>query len=387
MTATPVKAATPAKAPVPTAPMDAETLRILAGKTGPCVTLLIPASRPGTLGGYRHTVMTELLKSAKAKLHAHKWCDESEDLLVPVREFAATVEPEGGPLAVFSSAGFFHVAEVAAISVPMTVVANHFYLAPLVESVFEPTDFHILALNRKALRLVHFLRGRCSEVPLPASVPANEESFDPAGHPDHMLRNRSNAGPGHGAMAGVVFGTTTGTEGRREQEHHFYLTVDRGLKEVVDGGLLLLAGVREEVFEYRRAVHHCRLMEGLLEGNPDHMTTAQMATGASEAALAHYHALGEAAMARVREMPDRGRTLEGVREVLKAAGAGRVHQLCAAEDTEWLGDIQHSDTHPHSHEDLVNAAIVETLRYAGEVLMLPKDRLPAGSPLAAILRF
>ncbi len=381
MTATvaPVSIATPTIA----TPLDADTLRKLATQPGPCITLLIPASHPGTLEGLRRAVITDLLKSAKRQLHDHKWCADSEALLVPMRDFAAAMESVGPGTAVFSAPGFFHAALAPEVPLPIAKVANHFLIAPLAESVFAPQEFHILALNRKALRLIHFNRGRCSEVPLPDSVPANEEAFELMDSSDHELRNRSTAGPGHGAMGAVVFGTTTGTESRRDKEHHFYLAVDRGLKEVVRDGLLMLAGVREEVFEYRRAVHHCRLMEGMLEGSPDHIATAQLAAEAARASVEHYHLLGEIVMGKIREMPDRGRSLEGMREVLKAAEAGRVHQLCAAEDAESLGDLHH----PHSREDLVNAAIVETLRYAGEVFLLPKDRMPVASPVAAILRY
>ena len=38
-------------------------------------------------------------------------------------------------------------------------------------------------------------------------------------------------------------------------------------------------------------------------------------------------------------------------------------------------------------EDLVNAAVVETLRAGGEVFMLPQDKMQAAHPLAAILRY
>jgi len=38
-------------------------------------------------------------------------------------------------------------------------------------------------------------------------------------------------------------------------------------------------------------------------------------------------------------------------------------------------------------EDLVNAAVVETLHHGGDVFMLPKDHLPASHPAAAILRY
>jgi hypothetical protein len=40
-----------------------------------------------------------------------------------------------------------------------------------------------------------------------------------------------------------------------------------------------------------------------------------------------------------------------------------------------------------SGEDLVNTAVVETLRAGGEAFMLPQDKMTAAQPLAAILRY
>jgi hypothetical protein len=365
-------------------PLEPETLRRLASQNGPCVTLLIPVSRPGAQDGARRVVVNDLVRNVAAQLHAHKWGVPPAELLGPLEEFAGTMNDGGGEgLGLFCAPGFFHVAVVPGESAASATIANHFHIAPLATAVFAPHDFYILGLNRRNLRLLHYAHGRCEEVPLPASVPKNEDVFNAFDKPDHELRNRSAAGSSLGSMGNVIFGTTSDHEDRREYEHHFYLAVDRGLKDTVKDTPLLLAGLHEEALEFRRAARHCKLLEAIVEGNPEYMKAPELAPRAAEAAVGHYHALGEAVMAKYREMPDRARTLAGVREVWKAAAAGRVHQLCAAEATEFPGDIHN----PHSHEDLINAAIVETLRNGGDVFLLPKDRLPADSPVTAILRF
>lgn len=365
-------------------PLDEAKLRQLAGRTGPCVTLLIPDRRPGAADGSRHLVARELLRSATEQLQAHKWNAHPADLLAPLGEFAGVINGGGGNgLAAFCAPDFFELASVPGQENAVAVVANHFRLAPFVSVVFAPRDFFILGLNRRKMRLLHYSHGRCEPAPWPAAVPASEDDFKNFDKPDHELRNRSASGSSTGAMSAVVFGNTSAHEDRREFEHHYYLAVDRALKEVLKDAPLLLAGLREEAAEYRRAAKHCRLLETFVEGHPEQVTPNDLAPRAAQAALDHHRMQGEAMMAKYREMPDRARTLEGVREVWKAAAAGRVHQLCAAEGVEFPGDIHH----PHSHEDLINAAIVETLKNGGDVFMLPQDRLPAGSPVAAILRF
>jgi hypothetical protein len=44
-------------------------------------------------------------------------------------------------------------------------------------------------------------------------------------------------------------------------------------------------------------------------------------------------------------------------------------------------------TEPAEREDLINAAVVETLRTGGEVFVLPQDKMPVTNPVAAILRY
>jgi len=74
--------------------------------------------------------------------------------------------------------------------------------------------------------------------------------------------------------------------------------------------------------------------------------------------------------------------------VLRAAAQGRVHQLCARAETPLTGPMEPDLDRVHAEaEDLVNAAIVETLRTGGEVFMLPQKSLNATQPLAAILRY
>jgi hypothetical protein len=77
-------------------------------------------------------------------------------------------------------------------------------------------------------------------------------------------------------------------------------------------------------------------------------------------------------------MPDRARTLADVPAVARAAGEGRVHRLCVCTGAEVAGP---------DGEDLINAAVVETLRTGGEVFMLPQDKMALADPLAAILRY
>jgi hypothetical protein len=173
-------------------------------------------------------------------------------------------------------------------------------------------------------------------------------------------------------MHAVGFGTGSEREVAHERMHHFFQLVDQGLKDFLKETPLLLAGVHEEVAAYRKVARHHNLLETEIQGNIDFLSPAEIAERASAAALEHYRRAGETVLEKYKEMTDRKRTLGTSRSVRNAALAGRVHQLCIAEEAE---------------DDQGNGVIAETLRHGGEVFMLPRERMPKDVPMAAILRF
>jgi hypothetical protein len=314
----------------------------------------------------------------------------SAELLAPLEHLAEEREIEAGgpPLAIFRSAEILERYVVPSHQAEALTIASHFYLLPFVATVFAPQDFFILELNTKRLRLLRYTYGKCAELALPAAIPPGLEAAGGFDQPDHTLMNRSFAGPSVGTMPGVRFGTLSDREAAGEYLHHFFELVDRGLTETLGGKPLLLAGVHEEIAAYRRVARYEHILTPELAGNPQHLSFAQIAARAAEMALAHHQMAGERWLADFREMPDRGRTADDVRQVLGAAAQGRVHRLCVRDQTKVIGPMEPELDSAHlGREDLINAAAVETLRTGGEVFVLPQDRVPVTHPLAAILRY
>jgi len=173
-------------------------------------------------------------------------------------------------------------------------------------------------------------------------------------------------------------GTLSDREAFPQYLHHFFGIVDRGLKATLDGKPLLLMGVHEEVAAYRRTAKHPHILTPDCLGNTEFLTTSNVAVCAADACRKQYQLVAERVFAEYLEMPDRSRTLAHVPAVVRAAGEGRVHRLCVRAGAEMAGP---------GGEDLINAAVVETLRAGGEVFMVPQDKMPAAAPLAAILRY
>jgi len=359
-------------------------LNEIARQDGPCITLLIPDRHPGSQEGSRAVLVRGMARSV-AEMVATQQLDPA--IIQPIEDFASKMEEDkGGPgIALFRSPNYFNVVTAPGIAKGSVTLSRHFHLAPLVMSVSVPQDFYVLGLNRKNLFLYRYSHQNVEKVDFPAQIPSNMEAALAFDQPDHRLENSSAAGRSTGAMTSVRFGTLSDREAAREYLQHYFEVVNRGLKQWLPGTPLLLAGVHEEVATFRRVARNEGLLHPEIQGNIEFLSITDMAERAREAAVAHYRWLGEAVLAKFREMPDRRRTRSTARAVLNAASAGRVHQLCVAEGADVRGSLKSQGG--FENEDLVNAAVVETLRNGGEVFMLPEATMAEAAPLAAILRF
>lgn len=359
-------------------PLCRATLKELAHQEGPCISLLIPGYMGGAQQGSRSLLVQRMTRTAAQKGSANGL--DIVGLLEPVQEFAANLNGAAGSrdVALFRSADLFLIAPVGGVTSELVTVGGHFHVAPFVAAALSPQKFHVLALHRKNLHLYRYSNGKCEPVPLPATVPPDMATALGFDTPDHNREGRSGVATGTGAGTAVQFGTSSDKESAGEYLHHYLQLIDRGLKELTPATPLLLAGVHEEVAAFRRVAQNTTFLQAEIKGDVDFLSMTEMAARCAEAAAEHYRCLGEIVLAEFREMRDRSKALAGVREVLDAAQAGRVHQVCVAEGAHEAGP---------QDEDLVNAAIMETLRGGGDVFMLPAAAMPNRVTVAAILRF
>ena len=303
-----------------------------------------------------------------------------EQALHPVEEFVSQFEDEaGGPgVALFRSPHYFAAVTVPGLKASAVIRGNYFALAPLATASLAPQEFYILALHRKNLHLFHYLNGVCEPTPLPAGVPADMETALAFDVPDHLLEGRSGSSHGSGAGRAIQFGTSSDKESAAEYLHHYFLIVDRGLKPLLGDSPLMLAGVHEDLAAFRRIATTINILETDIGGNIDFLSPTEIGVLAADASLAHYRLCGDLVLRNLREMRHREKVLLEAPAIVEAARAGRIHQLCAADNFQ---------PNTASGDDPVNLAVVETLRFNGEVFMLPPHLMPDGQPLAAILRY
>lgn len=353
-----------------------DSLTALAGWEGPCVTLTVPDHHPGAADGTQQTRLRGLVKTALERGLDLSGLEKSAS------EFAqSALAHAGGAGFVYCWSPKSSAAFALGGAASNAVVASHPYVVPLLTPAFAAHNLLVLGLSTKHLRLLEYVDGECLSMALPADVPRN---LDAAGTFHHSAGIPAQGRTG----AGVRFGTSGERESARSSVEHFCALIDSGLTPVLNHRPLLLMGVAEEIAAFRRVSHYDALMHAEVDGNIDSLTPAQIAAHAQRAAREEYERLGRVVLAALREMRDRQRVTRNPQEVLRAAAAGRVHQLVVRAGTEIPGRLEPDmDKAALPSEDLVNASAAETLRKGGEVFLLPQDELPLDEALCAFLRY
>jgi hypothetical protein len=374
-----------------TLPQIEKTLEVadierLCALTGPCISIFLPAYRPGAGSTPEVVPLKYLLRTASEMPAVRKIGLEAAASLNRLRELAESPELESGgrSVALFSAPEFIAGYRNGWRFGPKLAVGQCPFIRPLLEEAFTPGDVFALGLGRKHLRLFRCHHGEGEELQLPKGVPASLAEAGEFDQPDHDLANRSASGTSTGSRFAVRFGTGTDREAAPAYLHHYFTLIDRGLHPLVKNAPVFLMGVAEETAAFRKAARSLTLLETEATGSTDIITPEQASQKAREAALNWYRQRSRNALSEFRELTDRTRALSGVTKVLAAAENGRVHQLLLAEDNELPAKQRKGLL---NGEDVLNAIAVKTIRTGGEVFTLPAPEMDEVSPVAAILRY
>jgi hypothetical protein len=372
-----------------------EDLKLLAAAKGPCITLLSVLPNPME----SPIRLDHLVRDVKKALQERGvGAAISAQLVGPINELAITAEAGriwGNALIIFRSPDVFRYYFLQRPLPESLSIADRFQVRPLLAVLTREQRFHLLGLSQQRIRLFHCTQHRIEEAELRGIVPSNMREWMNNRIPDHVLHNRSSAGPSIGSMKGVMFGTSTGREDEDDSLKHFLKEVNRGLHMLLgnDTTPLVLAGVEEEVTLYRRLNTYPRLLDKTVHGSPDGLPARILHERAREVVSQTCSEPLRKALADFHKQRDFGRVTFRQDEAIKAAFDGRVADLFMAENAErtgvWgpdAGNIQASPDRARQ-EDLLNAAALQTVTHGGRAFSLPASAMPENAEIAAVLRY
>ncbi len=374
---------------------------LLVDRPGPCVSLYLPTGK--RFPDKQQDVMAyrNLLQQAERSLSTELHADVRESLLAPLHELAANerfwTHTLSG-LAVLRAPDFYKVYKLQRHVPERAIVADSFHLKPLLRIVQSADRFEVLALTREHVRYFHGNRDALDEVELHPDVPRTLE----AALGDQVTEQHDTAASvgkmGHD-MAGVSMRHGIGAR-KDEQDkdtERFFRAVDRAVFEhhsKPSGLPLILAALAEHHTVFRTLSHNAQLTPDGITGNPDAFTLDELREKAWTVFEPRYHdrlakLLEEFGSARAHELGS-----DVIGDVALAALGGRVRTLLV--DTELMVpgrvDKETGQVHtgslddPHT-DDVLDDLAELALRMGGDVVMVPGDRMPSATGVAAIYRF
>ncbi|HLG62874.1 MAG TPA: hypothetical protein VKY19_13115 [Ktedonosporobacter sp.] len=384
--------------------LDKSELKTLMGKqNGPCVSIYIPAHHQAGVEMTQARIRYKnLLRETQNRLVAQGMdALRAEKFMQPLEALYENISfwqhPADG-VAVLCSTDDFHYYSFPISFHEQVVIDSEYYLKPLLPLLADGR-FYILALSQNDIRLLECTHYTINTVELPESVPeslAEALRFDEFDNELEFHSGGSDTLVGKGGRRAVIFhGQGVGPDTAKDNILRYFQQIDRGLHELLHDEKvpLILAGVEYLLPIYHEANTYPYLVKEGIAGNPDRTRASALREAAWPIAEPYIMKARQEALDYYRDHVDTDRTASNLTEIVPAAFYGRVFILFAAIDQEQWGTfdpqsytIDLHETRQSGDNDLLYAAMLQTLLHNGTVYPIEQEKMPnAGAGLAPAL--
>lgn len=364
----------------------------------PCISLYQPTNRHHPDNRQDPIRFRNLLKTIEESLRQQYGGRDIRGLL---EEFEALAGDESfwnhtlDGLAVLGAPGIFRVYRLQRPVPELAVVAESFHVKPLLRILQSAERYQVLALSRGNVRLFEGSRDALDELDM---APPAAEAIEEALQVDLKESNLSVWTHGSGSANAGLY-QSQGSEDRALDAagERFFRVVDRAILKHhsrPSGLPLLLASLPQNDSLFRRVSRNPLLMRTGIEIDPNAVDIEALRERAWRVVEPEYLAR----LATLVEMFGSARSRDlgsaDLTHVADSAVAGRVATLLVEAERHIPGRIDAETGHvtledsASAHVDDVLDDIAElVLRNGGQVVIVPAERMPTDSGLAAIYRF
>jgi len=299
-------------------------------------------------------------------------------------------------LTIFGSPERFELYELQRTLPELMVVADSFHAKPLIRILQSADRYQILCLSRHEARLYEGNRDALDAVELtdfPTTITAALG--------DQLTEPRQMVGS-YGLRAGGGGKAMHHRHGSKQDEVEldmvrFFRSIDRGILEFhsrPSGLPLMLAALPEHHEPFRKLSQNPFLMGDGIAINPEALSEEQLREQAWKIVEPLYLARLEQLKDNFHAARSQNSASADLSDVAKAAVAGRVATLLVEAQRVMLGTIDRSsgsirpaDSATSHVDDMLDDLAELVLAHGGEVIVVPRERMPTQSGLAAIYRY
>lgn len=367
---------------------------LLQARSGPCVSIYMPTHRHHPAKEQDPIRFKNALKEAERLLSDRNSPAAISALLGPVAALPndAFWRHQADGLAILRSPDVLEEFRIP-LSVPeLVVVAESFHVRPLIRSLNTNVRYFLIALSQNGVEVFQGSADSLTRVEM-LGLPGNMVEFA-------SRRRGRRALSTHSVGAGSGLRRIHASGGREASVKDDLVSYFRAVDRAVGCALrhepvpVFLAGVEYYVAIYRDVSRLKGLASGAVHGSPDAMTPEELHSRAWPVAEVVLRDNQERALEKYRRAEHRGRSTDRLEDIVKQARRGRVRRLFVALGVRvWgtvdpaTGRVHRTDVQQGSHDDDVLDDIAEAVfMYGGEVITLPRDRMPNAQEVAAELR-
>ena len=374
-----------------------DQIKGLAQQTAsPSISIFLPTHRSGQDAQQDPIRLKNLLRDAeKQLLDGGMGPREAGALLQPAQALLDDAnfwnhQHEG--LALFMSADDFHYYALPFSVEELLVVAQSYYVKPVLPLFTNNGHYFILAISQNEIRLFEGTRYGVGQIDLPEGTPESLEAALRLDGPQKTLQMH----PGGGG--GMFHGQGPGDEEQKVWIEQYLNLVDTSLKEIFreQNAPLVLAGVDYLLPMYRKVSEYSNIMEEGITGNPDHLRPEELQEQAWRIVETYFQQETKKIVEQYQQLADTDKATDNIEEIVAAAFNGRVDKLILSVENQIWGAFNPKDgkvmRSSNGQSKKYNLALLDftamhTLQNGGTVCALSQDEMPTDSPIAAVFRY
>jgi hypothetical protein len=371
---------------------------LLARHAAPCLSLYQPTHRAHPEKEQDPIRFRNLAKQLELSLARAFPGRESGPILRPFHELAEDRVFWNHSLdgvAVFATADLFKVYRLQRPVRELAVVADSFHTKPLIRILQSADRYNVLGLDRQEARLFEGNRYALDEVELPPGPPwtAADVVGVSAAEPDRKSRAYGAGGQG----GATLHGTDVREDAISQETERFFRAVDRAVLEQYSrpaGMPLLLAALPEHHHLFRSVSRNPLLASAAIDVHPSAVSTDQLRERAWQIVLPLYLERLNGLIEQFGASRAKHASGADVAEVARAAAAGRIATLLVEADRvvpgrfdAESGAVDFASPGDAAVDDLLDDLAEHTVKTGGEVVIVPAERMPTETGVAAIYRF
>ena len=300
-------------------------------------------------------------------------------------------------LAVLGAKGIFRVYKLHRPVTELVMVADSFHIKPLMRILQSTDRYHVLGLNRQEIKLFEGNRDALDEIQLHQDVP--RKLTDALGE---KLTDPHLTVASYGGAGGSQSPAHHGHGGKNAEvdidAERFFRAIDRGILEhhsQPSGLPLILAALPEHHHMFHEISANQFLVDESIDVHPDALSSIE------ELRERAWQLMEPRYLARLADLVEefgnaksKGLGDDDIAEVARAVVSGRVakllieaHRVIPGRLNEETGDIESGDLADPHVDDVLDDLGMLALKMGGQVVIVPPERMPTKTGIAAIYRY